>query len=298
MAAYCVTCHDAAMANSPDALDTGIVRLGPIFTAFLAGTLSLSFFAHERPLPPSFGHAVAGIAIAVPTVFLIWVMTRPGESRDAAFGLLFLQLIATGVAMTALASQRMNLPPMALLLPLALFVLPLVATMVWIVRPRTSAPAMSSDPLRIKEIRALPLPSQLALVFFSLAIALVICGAVVATAVSCSEGPGGAVCLRNVVNIGYGAFFVIVVLALCAGFVLFRLMPADVRATFTEARARAAARPDDAPAIAAQLGQRVPAAYRPRLVRAIYVRAGLKKGMNVFQASRYATKAARDYPVM
>lgn len=282
------------MANSADALDTGTVRLGPIFTAFLAGTLSLSFFVHEKPSPPTFGHAVAGVAIAVPTAFLIWVLTRPGESRDAAFGLLFLQLIATGVAMTALAGQRTNLPTMALLLPLALFVVPLIATTIWIVRPRTSAAATTSDPLRIKEIRALPLPSQLASVLFPLAIALVICGAVAATMSSCAGGPGSALCLRNALNIGFGAFFVVVVLTLCAGFVMFRLMPANVRATFTEARARAAARPDDAPAIAAELGQRVPAAYRPRLVRAIYVRAGLKKGMNVFQAGRYATKAARE----
>jgi len=293
MAAYCElsrACH----ASSPKALDTWVVRLGPIFTAFLAGTLSLSFFVHEKPSPPTFGHAVAGVAIAVPTAFLIWVMTRPGESREGAFALLFLQLIATAVALTALASQRTNLPPMALLLPLAVFLVPLVATTVWIVRPRTSAAAKSSDPLRIKEIRALPLPSQLALVLFSLAIALVICAAVAATSLSCSGGPGVAVCLHNAVNIGYGAFFVIVVLALCSGFVLFRLMPADVRATFKEARARATGHPDDAPRIVAELGLRVPAVYRPRLAREIYVRAGLKKGMNVFQASRYATKAARQ----
>jgi hypothetical protein len=274
------------------------MRLGPIFTAFLAGTLSLSFFVHEKPLLPTFGHAVAGVAIAVPTVFLIWAMTRPGESRDGAFGLLFLQLIATGVAMTALASQRTNLPPMALLLPLALFLVPLIATTVWIVRPQPSAAATASDPLRIKEIRALPVPSQLASVLFPLAIALVICGAVAATMSSCSVEPGSALCLRTALNIGFGTVLVVAVLAVCGGFVLFRLMPADVRATFTEARARAAARPDDAPAIAAELGQRIPAAYRPRLVRAIYVRAGLKKGMNVFQANRYATRAARDYPVM
>ncbi|MDQ6714322.1 MAG: hypothetical protein M3Z28_14220, partial [Candidatus Dormibacteraeota bacterium] len=164
----------------------------------------------------------------------------------------------------------------------------------WIVRPQPRAAATASDPLRIKEIRALPLPSQLALVLFSLAIALVICGAVAATASSCSGGPAVALCLRNALNIGYGAFFVVVVLTLCAGFVLFRLMPAHVRATFREAHARVRARPDDAPTIAAELGPRVPAAYRPRLVREIYVRAGLKKGMNAFQANRYATKAARE----
>ena len=71
-------------------------------------------------------------------------------------------------------------------------------------------------------------------------------------------------------------------------------MPADVRATFNEARARATARPDDAPAIAAELGQRVPAAYRPRLVRIIYLRAGLKRGMSTLEAIRYATTAARE----
>jgi len=235
---------------------------------------------------------VAGIGIAVPTLFLIWLMTRPGESRDAAFRMLLLQLIATGVAMTALANQRTNLPPIALLLPLALFVVPLAATTKWIVRPWSNAPAKSGA-LSMAEIRAQPLPAQLASVLFSLAIALVICGAVALTASSCSAGPGGAICLRNALNIGYSVFLVVVVLLMCAGFVLFRLMPADVRATINEARARAAARPADAPAIAAEFGQRVPAAYRPRLVRAIYLRAGLKSGMTTLEAIRYATTAAR-----
>jgi hypothetical protein len=49
MAAYCETCHGAVIGNWGDGLDTGIMRLGPIFTAFLAGTLSLSFFVHEKP---------------------------------------------------------------------------------------------------------------------------------------------------------------------------------------------------------------------------------------------------------
>ncbi len=181
-----------------------------------------------------------------------------------------------------------------MLLPLAVFVLPLVATAVWIVRPWSSAAPTSGLPLRIKEIRALPLPSQLALVLFSLAIALVICGAVAASASRCVGGLGSAICLHSALNIGYGALVVVVVLALCFGYVMFRLMPADVRATFKEARAQAAARPDQAPAIAAELGPRVPNGYRPRLLRAIYLRAGLKRGMGLIEASRYATTAVRE----
>jgi hypothetical protein len=64
--------------------------------------------------------------------------------------------------------------------------------------------------------------------------------------------------------------------------------PPEVQAIYDEAKARAAALPRDAQAIALSYRQQVPEPYRENLVRLVFLTAGLEQGMDPRAAIRYA----------
>ena len=67
-------------------------------------------------------------------------------------------------------------------------------------------------------------------------------------------------------------------------------LPAEVRSVYDEAKARAAAIPSDAQAIALDYSRQVPPLYRENLVRLVYFTAGCAQGMDPRDAIRYAGK--------
>ncbi len=134
---------------STTAIRAGVIatamRAGAIGTAVVAGYGVLAAFRHESP--PTIGHMVAGVAIGVPTAILVVAaFTLPVSSRSAA-RLLLLQLIATGVILGVLFSQRSH-PPLWAWFAMILFLgAPIVATALFTrALPRMAAAASAATP--------------------------------------------------------------------------------------------------------------------------------------------------------